>query len=191
MSVPAKAEPHGDEKWALLEYLEVQRTGLRLAAHGLTEEQATSTPSASELSVAGVIKHAAWGEKGWVVRMRGERQRSFQDQMQDWENSFRLLEGETVASVLEFWDEVRRETEEAVRAVPSLNDTFDNPAVPWDPEGGPRSWRWGLLHLLEEFARHAGHADVIRETIDSKISHDLEIESGALPEPDWTLLQQS
>ena len=76
-------------------------------------------------------------------------------------------------------------TEAAVHAVESLDTTFVVPPAPWD-KGGDFSWRWGLLHLIEEYARHAGHADIIRETIDGKGAFDLVFETGAMPEPDWS-----
>ncbi|MEU7601247.1 superoxide dismutase [Ni] [Streptomyces sp. NPDC041003] len=54
----------------------------------------------------------------------------------------------------------------SVAAVPSLDDTFPLPPAPWFPKDGKVSMRWMLLHLVEEFARHAGHADIIRESLD-------------------------
>ncbi|WP_031509180.1 DinB family protein [Streptomyces megasporus] len=193
MPVPVAAEAPGDERGALLAYLEAQRGGIRRALHGLTEEQARGKPSASELSLAGLLKHVAVGERDWLRTMRGafgEAGESFDlpERMKVWEESFVPGEDETVESLLAFYERTARETEEAVRALPSLDVTFTNPKVPWD-EGGERSWRWALLHLIEEAARHAGHADVIRESIDGKGAFDLVFETGALPEPDWSSIR--
>ncbi|HZG05709.1 MAG TPA: DinB family protein [Streptomyces sp.] len=187
MPVPVAPEARGDERGALLAYLEAQRGGIRRALHGLTEEQARSRPSASALSLAGVLKHVAVGERDWLRTMRGEPF-DFRERMKVWEDSFVPGEDETVESLLALYEQVARETEETVRALPSLDDTFTTPKVPWD-EGGPRSWRWGLLHLIEEAARHAGHADVIRESIDGKGAFDLVFETGALPAPDWSAVR--
>ncbi|GAA2430645.1 DinB family protein [Streptomyces macrosporus] len=187
MPVPVAPEAPGDERGALLAYLEAQRGGIRRALHGLTEEQARSRPSASGLSLAGVLKHVAVGERDWLRTMRGEPF-DLRGQTKVWEDSFVPGEGETVAYLLALYERVARETEEAVRALPSLDVTFTTPRVPWD-EGGERSWRWALLHLIEETARHAGHADVVRESIDGKGAFDLVFETGALPEPDWSVLE--
>ncbi|EST38984.1 hypothetical protein N566_04555 [Streptomycetaceae bacterium MP113-05] len=183
MPVVVESEAPGDERGALLAYLEAQRGGVRRALHGLSEEQARSVPSASALSVLGVLKHLAHGERGWLRTMRGEV-RDFDAASQEWEASFAPDEGETTEALLELYAEVARETEAAVRALPSVNETFHVPPAPWDA-GGERSWRWALLHLIEETARHAGHADVIRESIDGKGAFDLVFETGAMPEPDW------
>ncbi|PJE96324.1 hypothetical protein CUT44_17475 [Streptomyces carminius] len=187
MPVVVPTEAPGDERGALLAYLEAQREGIRRALHGLTEEQARSRPSASELSVAGVLKHVTVVERGTLQTMRGEPL-DIRERAKEWETSFLPGGEETIGFLLARSEEVARETEAAVRALPSLDVTFTAPKVPWD-EGGERSWRWGLLHLIEETARHAGHADVIRESIDGKGAFDLVFETGAMPEPDWSVME--
>ncbi|MBB1246416.1 DinB family protein [Streptomyces durbertensis] len=160
-------EVHGDERGALLAALASQRAAFRQAVEGLTEEQARSTPSASELSLAGLIKHLTTVETGWLATMRDGTRPDYEDpaSFEMHAASFVPAEDETVAVLLDRYDQAAAETEKAVRELPSLNDTFVLPDAPWG-KGGPRSWRWALLHLIEEAARHAGHADVIRETID-------------------------
>ncbi|MET9604015.1 DinB family protein [Streptomyces sp. NPDC006512] len=158
-------EVPGDERGTLLSFVEAQRTALRETAEGLTEEQAASRPTVSELSLSGLLKHVAECELGWL-RMAQQRPNENQRDAETWKDSFRLVEGESVPQVLAFWDGVRRETEAFVASVPSLDDTFPLPPAPWFPENGKVSVRWMLLHLVEEFARHAGHADVIRESLD-------------------------
>ncbi|RAJ55440.1 putative damage-inducible protein DinB [Streptomyces sp. Amel2xB2] len=186
MPVVVKPEAPGDERGALLAYLDAQRGGIRRALHGLTEEQARSTPSASALSLAGVLKHVAYGERGWLRRLKADdgAQPDIAAQAAEWQQSFTPGEDESVESLLAFYEQAARETDDAVRALDSVDETFDSPKVPWD-EGGTRSWRWALLHLIEETARHAGHADVIRESIDGKGAFDLVFETGTMPEPDW------
>jgi uncharacterized damage-inducible protein DinB len=187
MPIVVENEAPSDERGALLAYLEAQRGGVRRALHGLTDEQARSVPSASALSVLGVLKHLAYGERGWLRTMRGAT-RDFAGAVKEWEESFTPGEEETVEALLALYAKVGRETEEAVHALPSLDQTFTLPPAPWDP-GGDRSWRWALLHLIEETARHAGHADVIRESIDGKGAFDLVFETGAMPEPDWSAFE--
>lgn len=166
------AEAYGDERGALLSFVEAQRGALRRSVLGLTEAQAASRPSASELSLSGLLKHVAECELGWLRLAQGrpnEKERS----PSTWGDSFRPVDGETVGSILAFWVEVTAETEEFIRSVPSLDETFPLPDQPWFPKEGKASMRWLALHLLEEFARHAGHADVIRESLDGKGAFDL------------------
>ncbi|MBT2446684.1 DinB family protein [Streptomyces sp. ISL-43] len=158
-------EVPGDERGTLLSFVQAQRTGLRETVLGLTEEQAASRPSASELSLSGLLKHAAECEQNWVFLAR--QQPNPQSRTREtYTESFRLVGDETVPSVLAFWDEVVAETEAFIATVPSLDDTFPLPEAPWFPKDGKVSMRWMLLHLVEEFARHAGHADIIRESLD-------------------------
>lgn len=155
----------GDERGTLLAFVEAQRADLREAARGLSEEQAASRPSASELSLSGLLKHAAEVELNWL-RLAQQRPDPQHDARTDWSDGFRLLEGESVPSVLAFWDGVTRELEDFVRDLPCLDGVFPLPPAPWFPKDAKVSMRWMLLHLVEEFARHAGHADVIRESLD-------------------------
>ncbi|MFE5621648.1 DinB family protein [Streptomyces virginiae] len=158
-------EVPGDERGTLLAFVESQRAAIRETLVGLDEEQAASRPSASELTLSGLLKHVAECELNWQ-RMAQQRPNERLRTEESWGEAFRLVEGESVASVLEFWDGVRQETEAFVAAVPSLDATFPLPPAPWFPKDGKVSVRWMLLHLVEEFARHAGHADIVRESID-------------------------
>ncbi|MFD7093764.1 DinB family protein [Streptomyces xanthophaeus] len=158
-------EVPGDERGTLLAFVEAQRAALRQAAQGLTEEQAASRPSVSELSLSGLLKHAAECELNWL-RLAQEKPNERMRDEGSWAEAFRLVEGESVPGVLAFWDVVARETEAFITAVPSLDDSFPLPPAPWFPADTKVSMRWLLLHLVEEFARHAGHADIIRESVD-------------------------
>ncbi|MFF2775283.1 DinB family protein [Streptomyces sp. NPDC058052] len=168
--VPSEAP--GDERGAFLNFVEVQRAALRRALLGLTEEQAASRPSVSELSLSGLVKHVAEMELNWL-RLAQQRENERQRSQETWGEAFRLVDGETIPEVLAFWDGVAKETEEFVRTAPSLDDTFPLPPAPWFPAEGRVSVRWMLLHLVQEMGRHAGHADVIRESLDGKGSFDL------------------
>lgn len=166
------AETQGDERGALLSFLEEQRGGIRRALLGLTEEQAASRPTAGELSLSGLLKHAAEVEQGWIARARGEQPAVRRDQS-NWHECFRLMGDETVESQLAYWAKVADETEAIIRSVPSLDDTFALPNDPWFPPEGRVSMRWLMLHLIRETARHAGHADIIRESLDGKTAFEL------------------
>ncbi|MFH8369114.1 DinB family protein [Streptomyces sp. NPDC018031] len=164
-------EAHGDEAGALLGFLDAQRGAIRRTLHGVSDEDATRKPSASELSLAGVLKHVAEVEQSWVEDAKGVPH-AIQRDHTNWHLSFELEDGQTVADVLAFWDEVAAETERFIRALPDLNGTFPLPPAPWFPEE-PRSMRFLLLTLIQEMARHAGHADVIRESLDGKTAFEL------------------
>ncbi|GGU30133.1 DinB family protein [Streptomyces lavendofoliae] len=166
------SEAHGDERGALLNFIEAQRGALRRSVIGLTEEQAASRPSASELSLSGLLKHVAETELAWL-RMAQQQPNEKQRTQDTWADGFRLEEGESVPAVLAFWDGVAKETEELLRTVPSLDDTFPLPDAPWYPKDARVSMRWLGMHLVEEIARHAGHADIIRESLDGKGAFDL------------------
>ncbi|GAA0385477.1 DinB family protein [Streptomyces luteireticuli] len=169
----------GDELGTLLAFLDAQRGGIRRALHGLTEEQAASRPSVSAMSLAGLLKHAVSVEAGWVSRARGtDPEPSLEEAMKRFEAGWHPDAEETVPVLLARWEEVAAETERFVRSVP-MDRTFALPEAPWFPENARVSTRWLLLHLIEEYARHAGHADIIRETVDGKTAFELVAEAGA------------
>jgi uncharacterized damage-inducible protein DinB len=172
MVTHVEAEAQGDERGALLSFLEEQRGGIRRALLGLTEEQARSRPSASELSLGGLLKHVAEMEQGWIARARQEPPAVKRDES-NWHECFQLLSDETVDAQLAYWRKVADETEAFIRSVPSLDDTFPLPNDPWFPPDERVSMRWLVLHLIRETARHAGHADILRESLDGKTAFEL------------------
>ncbi|QKW28707.1 DinB family protein [Streptomyces seoulensis] len=166
------AEERGDERGALLAFLAEQRGGIRRALLGLTEEQARSRPSASELSLGGLLKHVAEVEQGWLARARQEPPAIARD-ASNWHECFELDADDTVAGQLAYWAEVAADTEAYIRSAPSLDDTFPLPDEPWFPPDERVSLRWLCLHLIRETARHAGHADIIRESLDGRTAFEL------------------
>jgi uncharacterized damage-inducible protein DinB len=153
------------ERDTVIAFLRQQRYVLKLAAYGLTDEQAQATPSASALSVGGIIKHVALTEQHWTRRIvRGEQYGDMED---EYHNGFRFVDGETLESVLAFYDDVAAETETYVETH-DLDELIAIPrGVPWFPQDETHwSLRWVLVHIIEETARHAGHADIVRESID-------------------------
>ena len=155
-----------DERSTLIEFLRQQRYVLKVAAFGLTDEQAQAAPSVSALSVGGVIKHVALTERHWMQRIVEQRELETPPEA-EYEDGFRFLAGETLESVLAFYDEVAAETERII-ADSELDRLVPIPkGVPWFPQDEEHwSLRWVLLHIIEETARHAGHADIVRESID-------------------------
>ncbi|MET7308629.1 DinB family protein [Streptomyces sp. NPDC005571] len=174
------AEAHGDERGALLSFVEAQRGAIRRSLIGLTEEQAASRPSAGELSLSGLLKHVAETELNWL-RLAQQRPNEKARTEETWADSFRLVGDETVPQMLEFWAKVAAETEEFIHSVESMNDTFPLPEAPWFPKDEKCSMRWLLVHLVEEIARHAGHADIIRESLDGRTAFELIAQEAGYP----------
>jgi hypothetical protein len=166
-TMPGLVDPLVDEREALLAFLGQQRDALRYAAHGLDEAQLDAHPTVSELSLIGLVKHAALVERAWTTFITTGDTAVFVPE-EDWSDGFRLTAGETPDDVFALSDQQARETEKVVGALEDLGmplpPTVD--LVPWIPGGIVWSPRWVLLHLIEETARHAGHADIIRESID-------------------------
>jgi hypothetical protein len=79
---------------------------------------------------------------------------------------FRLLPGETLAGVLADYESAARRTDEVITSLPDLDAAHPLPEAPWFPPGEQWSARRALLHILTETAQHAGHADIIRESLD-------------------------
>ena len=178
-----------DECEVLLQLLAGQRRAVRNAVLGLSEEQARSTPSASQLSLSAVVKHLTQGEHAAVAVRIGGRpdRRPGSDPQAAWLSGFQVGADEPVEVLLERWDDVARETEEIVRAEADLDRVVPlaDDVSRWMPAGTVFTVRWLLLHHLEESARHAGHADIIRESIDGKSAWQLEAESQGISGPGW------
>jgi uncharacterized damage-inducible protein DinB len=169
--MPGVVPPVNDEREGLLGYLAQQRYVLRLSAYGLTDEQARATPSVSALSVGGLIKHAALAERNWMRIVLGGQPDS--GRRAAYEDTFRY--SESLAEVLALADASAQETAAVIASVDDLGRPVAVPhGVPWFPADVDFwSVRWVLLHLIEEIARHAGHADIVRESIDGATAYSL------------------
>jgi uncharacterized damage-inducible protein DinB len=181
--MPGSVPPVIDEREGLLAYLAQQRLVLRLSSYGLTDDQARETPSASSLSVGGLIQHVATVERGWMGLVL-QHHSSSQDEYQA---NFRLSVHDTLEDVLALYDQVASETEDIVAGIPDLGHPVPVPSgVPWFPDD-VEAWslRWVLLHLIEETARHAGHADIVRESIDGASAYPLMAAAEGWPPSPW------
>jgi uncharacterized damage-inducible protein DinB len=157
----AEASPDS-ERAGLIEFLDYQREALIKKLEGLSDEDARRTPTASSLCLLGLVKHAAIWERRWFqVIVAG---RNFPDEWpevrtEEPDETFQLADGDTVESVVDYY----REQIAASRQILGSVD-LDAPCA-WQ-QIADRNLRWVALHMIEETARHAGHADIIRETID-------------------------
>jgi hypothetical protein len=186
--MPGLVPPVADERTGLLAYLAQQRAGILYATHGLTDAQAMTRPSVSELCLGGLVKHAALVEQAWVGYLQnGGGDTSMFMPEYDWTDGFRLVEGETLADVVAFSAEVARHTEKVLHDLPDLGVPLapSEPGAPWIQAGLAWSPRWVLLHLIEETARHAGHADIVRESLDGATCWTLMAAAEDWPAQPW------
>jgi uncharacterized damage-inducible protein DinB len=165
--MPMDVPPVTDEQQGLLDFLAQQRQALRYSAYGLTDDQARRTTTASTLSVGGLIKHVAGAENGWMDRIEQINEEGLSD-YDTYLAEFHLQPGESVADALAVYDTAAARTQRVITSISDLGRPVPVPqGVPWFPDD-VEAWsvRWVLLHLIEETARHAGHADIIRESLD-------------------------
>ena len=155
------------ERADLLESIRRHRYFLRYTVRDLTDEQAGLRPTASALCLGGLIKHVAETEEMWMkFAVGGAEAMSSGDWNADaWMSRFDMTESETLAGLMENYDRVAQRTDELIATL-DLDHSFPLPEAPWFEPGASWSARRVLLHVLAETSQHAGHADILRETID-------------------------
>lgn len=159
------------ERADLAEMLTRQRGFLRQTARDLTDEQAAARSTVSELCVGGIIKHVTAVERNWarfILEGPSAMATDWQDPAvrQAYVDGFRMLPGETLAGLLADYEAAAAETAELLATLPDLDARQPLPKAPWHEPGSTWSARRVLLHIIAETSQHAGHADIIRESID-------------------------
>ena len=161
-----------DERADILESLAAHRHFLRYTVRGISDEQARLRTTASELTLGGLIKHVAHQEAGWVrfILDGPESMATPTDAagFAKWADEFKMLPGETLEGVLAEYEEIARQTDDLVRTLPDLDASHPLPEAPWFRPGARRSARRVFLHIVAETAQHAGHADILRESLDGQ-----------------------
>ncbi|WP_344932892.1 mycothiol transferase, partial [Actinoplanes nipponensis] len=106
---------------------------------------------------------------------------------QAYADNFALRDDETIEDVIAYYDRVAARTEKTVAGIADLNqDVPVDHSAPWNPPDLDNwSVRWVLLHLIQETARHAGHADIIREAVDGATAYPLMAAAEGWPESPW------
>ena len=162
-------DPAGSELDLLAQYLDYQRETVLLKTDGLGREQMAKKHAPSQLTLAGLLYHLALVEEDWMeVRFLGLPDREpwvavDWDADPDWEFRTAIdLDPEQVR------DRYRQACERSRQAVAQATE-LDQLSVKPLRDGRHFSLRWALLHLVEETARHAGHADFLREAIDGVV----------------------
>ncbi|HSB87809.1 MAG TPA: DinB family protein [Ilumatobacteraceae bacterium] len=162
-----------DERTTLVEALRCQRLTLEMKCAGLdAEDMARRSVEPSTMSLLGLVRHLAEIERGtFRVLMSGQDVPRLFCSEADRDGDFdgAVADPQVVA---EAWDAWRAEVDFATRFVaeaPSLDITGDDPLNQHGSGGGPLSLRAVLVGMIEEYARHMGHVDLLRERIDGRI----------------------
>jgi len=178
--MPALAPPVADERSALRQYLAYHQSAYLAVSYGLTDEQARSSPSVSALSIGGLVKHVTAMQRTWMGRVAAapgtppKDPRPFDEIAKDFGDQHVMRPDEALDGLLRAFE---AQNAESLRLVETANLDTEVPVprdVPWFPKDiDAWSVRWVILHVINELARHAGHADIIRETIDGATMYDL------------------
>jgi uncharacterized damage-inducible protein DinB len=190
--MPGLPPPVADERDALRQFIDFNQRAYFAVAYGLTDEQARATPTVSALSIAGLIKHVTRMQDTWVQRLTAaphfppRDDRPFEEQMAAHADQFGVRDDETLDGLLKALEAQNAATLNAL-AEADLDALVPVPhEVPWFPKDVDNwSVRWVALHLIEELTRHAGHADIIRESIDGATMYELMAARQEWPETDF------
>ena len=160
-----------DERTTLRNYMQVQLQAIRDTAYGLTDAQARRQLLASVFSVSGVIKHCSYVLRN---RLAAAGVLDVKPGYEDFMASFAPGENEDLTTLLEDYDRLCEQYLKLVEET-DLDQVVQAPPAPWYGRNEPAetTMRYLIVHDLEEFARHAGHADIIREQIDGAKAAEL------------------
>ena len=178
--MPALAPPVAGDRSALREFLAFHQSAYFAVSYGLTDEQARSTPSVSALSIGGLVKHVTRMQRTWMARVAAapgappHDTRPFNEIAKEFGDQHVMRPDETLDGLLRAFE---AENTKSLRLVETADLDAAVPVpreVPWFPKD-QEAWsgRWVILHVINELGRHAGHADIIRETIDGASMYEL------------------
>ena len=175
------------ERDDLIGLLAEQRSTLLITVRGIDDDQAARRTTVSDLTLGGVIKHLARAERSWVYLVTKGNGEAPPDAINT--DQYRMSAGETIAGLVEEYVDAGRTTDETVTELSSLDKAVLLPVYPWSP---PERQIWTarrlLLHVIRETAQHAGHADIIRESLDgANTTMQLGIDAG-MTEEDFAAL---
>jgi Protein of unknown function (DUF664)/Glyoxalase-like domain len=157
-----------DEIGNLTRFLDEHREIFRRKAGGLDHDQLTRTLPPSDLTLGGMVKHLAFVEDWWFGRtLMGDQAEPWASV--DWEADhdwdWHSATDDTSEQLWALWERAVARSREAVAADPRP----EREAATTRRNGEPFSLRWILAHMIEEYARHNGHADLIRQSIDGQV----------------------
>ncbi len=162
------------EAETLRAYLDYHRDTLLMKTDGLTQEQLSRTHPPSELTLGGLLKHAALNDDWWFCRVFGGRDTEPDwvpagafDEDDDWE--LHSAKDDSPEELRRIFDSARAAADAAIDRGLAAGGLDAASSMPRRREGTPFSLRWVVLHMIEEYARHNGHADLLREAVDGQV----------------------
>jgi uncharacterized damage-inducible protein DinB len=178
--MPALAPPVADERSALREYLAYHQSAYFAVAYGLTDEQARSTPTPSALSIGGLVKHVTAMQHTWMSRVAAapdappKDPRPFDEVAGEYAEQHVMRPDETLDGLIQ---KFKAQNAQSLSLVEDADLDAEVPVpheIPWFPKD-LKAWsvRWVILHVINELARHSGHADIVREGIDGATMYEL------------------
>jgi predicted enzyme related to lactoylglutathione lyase/uncharacterized damage-inducible protein DinB len=183
--------PVANETDAIAAFLGQSQDAFRVLLHGLTPRQAASSPSASTLSLGGLVRHVTAVQRSWLASAEAAPGPVTQHSgdVDDYLDGFRFRETDSLGDLLAAFDEVSAAVLDAVRRL-DPDTPVPVPDAPWFPKDVDAwSVRWVWWHLVEELTRHAGHGDIVRETVDGATMYPLVAARDGLPDlpflPAW------
>jgi hypothetical protein len=183
--MPLHVPPVADENDAIAAFLAQAQDAFRALLHGLTPAQASAAPSASSLSVGGLVKHVTAVQQTWldlVAAAPGRPAPVPSSGVDDHLAGFRFAATDSLDDLLARFDHVSAAVLDAVRRV-DLDTAVPVPDAPWFPSDVDAwSAHWVWWHLMEELCRHAGHGDIVRETVDGATMYALVAAREGLPD---------
>ena len=179
-----------NERADLLAELATARSALTNTVRGLSDDQLGERPTVSALCLGGLIKHVASMEETWMrfaadgpsetryalpdgvtwADLAAGTAREIPQWVIDHQNDFQMQPGETLAGIVEHYEQVAAQSEEIITTLPDLSTKHPLPEAPWNEPGAELSLRRVLIHVIAETTQHAGHADILRETLDGQKS---------------------
>ena len=159
-----------DEATTLVAFLDYHRDTLRMKVDGLTAEQLSRTHPPSTLTLGGLLKHVALNEASWFGRVLHGRDLGDPWDAVDWDADpdweLRTAADDSPQELRRLMDDAVAQARRDIDAALAEGGLEHLSVVSARKEGRRFSLRWILLHMIEEYARHNGHADLIRESID-------------------------
>lgn len=178
--------PVANETDAIHAFLAQAQDAFRALLHGLTPRQAAIAPSASTLSLGGLVKHVTSVQRGWLASAEAAPGLPAQSGgVDEYLDGFTFRETDSLDDLLSAFDEVSAAVLDGVRRL-DLDAAVPVPDAPWFPKD-VQAWsvRWVWWHLVEELTRHAGHGDIVRETVDGATMYSLVAAREGLPDLPW------
>jgi uncharacterized damage-inducible protein DinB len=161
----------GDETATLLGFLEFQRATLAWKCQGLDAAGLETTVAASSMTLGGMLKHLALVEDSWFSEWLLGRDLGPPWDAVDWDADpdwdWHSAAGDTPDQLLTLWQDAAARSRSAATEALADGGMGRLARRTW-PDGRSPSLRWIVCHMIEEYARHNGHADLIRESIDGQ-----------------------